>query len=189
MATTINEVVTGALAGLQSDGVAEQFVSLTEQLRKLRTANQAAADSTKENTRAVERSTSVQSSGSTDSTVGRVVQDVFGSVLGLSPLITGLVRLFGGGGGASAPPPLVRFSLPAAVNASAGVSERAPGVVGVDYSQGGMPRVETAVAPQITVQVQAMDSRSFLDHSNDIALAVRQAMLESSVLNDVIREA
>ena len=42
---------------------------------------------------------------------------------------------------------------------------------------------------QITVQVQAMDSQSFLDHSNDIALAVRQAMLESSVLNDVIREA
>jgi hypothetical protein len=42
---------------------------------------------------------------------------------------------------------------------------------------------------QITVQVQAMDSQSFLDHSNDIALAVRQAMLETSVLNDVIREA
>jgi hypothetical protein len=34
-----------------------------------------------------------------------------------------------------------------------------------------------------------MDSRSFFDHSNDIALAVRQAMLESSVLNDVVREA
>ena len=33
---------------------------------------------------------------------------------------------------------------------------------------------------QITVQVQAMDSQSFLDHSNDIALAVRQAMLEST---------
>jgi hypothetical protein len=45
-----------------------------------------------------------------------------------------------------------------------------------------------ASATQITVQVQAMDSQSFLDHSNDIALAVRQAMLQSSVLNDVIRE-
>ena len=41
---------------------------------------------------------------------------------------------------------------------------------------------------QITVQVQAMDSQSFLDHSDDIAQAVRQAMLQSSVLNDVIRE-
>jgi hypothetical protein len=38
------------------------------------------------------------------------------------------------------------------------------------------------------VQVQAMDSQSFLDHSDDIAQAVRQAMLQSSVLNDVIRE-
>jgi hypothetical protein len=34
-----------------------------------------------------------------------------------------------------------------------------------------------------------MDSRSFLDHSNEIALAVRHAMLESDVLNDVVREA
>jgi hypothetical protein len=40
---------------------------------------------------------------------------------------------------------------------------------------------------QITVQVQAMDSQSFLDHSDDIAAAVRQAMLTSTTLNDVIR--
>jgi hypothetical protein len=59
----------------------------------------------------------------------------------------------------------------------------------VDSAQGGSPRAMTsAPAAQITVQVQAMDSRSFLDHSQDIALAVRQAMLETTVLNDVIRE-
>jgi hypothetical protein len=34
-----------------------------------------------------------------------------------------------------------------------------------------------------------MDSRSFMDHSDEIAMAVRQAMLESGVLNDVVREA
>ena len=45
-----------------------------------------------------------------------------------------------------------------------------------------------APSTQITVQVQALDSQSFLDHSHDIAQAVRQAMLETSVLNDVIRE-
>ena len=39
---------------------------------------------------------------------------------------------------------------------------------------------------QITVQVQAMDSQSFLDHSDDIAQAVRQAMLNMSSLNDVV---
>ena len=57
---------------------------------------------------------------------------------------------------------------------------------------GGLPRPQPAASAstptQITVQVQAMDSQSFLDHSNDIAQAVRQAMLESTTLNDVIRE-
>ena len=43
-------------------------------------------------------------------------------------------------------------------------------------------------APQITVQVQAMDSRSFLDHSHDIAQAVREAMLNMHALNDVIND-
>ena len=39
---------------------------------------------------------------------------------------------------------------------------------------------------QITVQVQAMDSQSFLDHSDDIAQAVRQAMLNMNSINDVV---
>lgn len=38
----------------------------------------------------------------------------------------------------------------------------------------------------ILVQVQAMDSQSFMDHSNDIAQAVRQAMLNLHSVNDVI---
>ena len=184
---TIHEVITGALGS--SGGVREQFASLTEQLRLLQGANLATAESTKENTTAVDRNTSTKAGESAAATIGRTLQGTFGLGLGLSPLISGLVRLFGGGGGSSAPPPLVKFELPAAVNASAGVSERAPGeVLAVDYGQGHQPRAVTS-GPQITVQVQAMDSRSFMDHSNDIALAVRQAMLESAVLNDVIREA
>ena len=31
-----------------------------------------------------------------------------------------------------------------------------------------------------------MDSQSFLDHSNEIAMAVKQAILNSNSLNDVI---
>jgi hypothetical protein len=38
----------------------------------------------------------------------------------------------------------------------------------------------------ILVQVQAMDSQSFMDRSHDIAQAVRQAMLNMNSLNDVI---
>ena len=62
---------------------------------------------------------------------------------------------------------------------------------GVNYAGWGQPRADANGAggtTQITVQVQAWDSQSFLYHSNDIALAVRLAMLQSTVLNDVIRE-
>ncbi len=45
-----------------------------------------------------------------------------------------------------------------------------------------------APPPQITVNVQAMDARSFLDRSNDIALAVRDAMLNMNAINDVVNE-
>jgi hypothetical protein len=43
-------------------------------------------------------------------------------------------------------------------------------------------------APQITVNVQAMDARSFLDRSGDIAAAVREAMLNLNSINDVVNE-
>ena len=51
-------------------------------------------------------------------------------------------------------------------------------------------RLQTAGrgAAQITIQVQAMDSRSFLDHRDEIAQAVREAMLNSHSLNDVVSE-
>jgi len=58
----------------------------------------------------------------------------------------------------------------------------------VDYGQGGAPRVVQNAAPQVTIQVSAMDSRSFLDHSDEIARAVREAILHSSPLNDAIAE-
>ena len=58
----------------------------------------------------------------------------------------------------------------------------------VDYGQGGTPRAVQNAAPQVTIQVSAMDSRSFLDHSDEIARAVREAILHSSPLNDAIAE-
>ena len=62
------------------------------------------------------------------------------------------------------------------------------------YGQG-IPPSDTAAsvaaagaAPQITVNVQAMDARSFLDRSGDIAAAVRDAMLNMNSINDVVNE-
>jgi hypothetical protein len=56
------------------------------------------------------------------------------------------------------------------------------------------PFSSTTAAPtsgaggQIVVNVQAMDSRSFIDHSQEIAQAVREAMLNMHALNDVVSE-
>ena len=83
------------------------------------------------------------------------------------------------------------------------------GVTEASYDQFGVPRISGATidsgrsgtsnsgtsgastntsAPQINVSVQAMDARSFMDHSNEIAQAVRQAMLNLSSLNDVVND-
>lgn len=43
-------------------------------------------------------------------------------------------------------------------------------------------------ATQVTVNIQAMDSRSFLDRSQDIAQAVREAMLNMHSINDVVND-
>ncbi|PYT18483.1 MAG: hypothetical protein DMG59_04230 [Acidobacteria bacterium] len=173
------------MAAWLGGGPADPLAQLTNELHELLLINQTQAHSTQGNERA-----KTPSSGSVFGTIGKAVEGIFGSGLGLSPLLTGLMALFGGGD-ESEPPALVRFALPPAVSVNAGVSGGAPGIAfPVDYGQGSQVRPVAGGAPaQITVQVQAMDSRSFLDHSNEIAMAVRQAMLESSVLNDVIREA
>jgi len=51
-----------------------------------------------------------------------------------------------------------------------------------------LPATTPYFAAPITVQVQAMDSRSFLDHSDDIARAVREAILSAHALGDVVNE-
>jgi len=192
---TISQVLaqaTAPLGGASASGLVTQMERLTGQLQQLQSVNQAALESTRSNTQAVQGSTATASSTSGRSAGGTILS-ALGTGLGLSPLLSGVLRLFGGsGGGTSEPSPLVKFELPSARNVNAGISETVPGAAfAVDYAQGALPRAvtNTVAAPQITVQVQAMDSRSFLDHSNDIAMAVRQAMLESSVLNDVVREA
>lgn len=185
----VSRVLESALAGIGGD-VGPQLERLTGQLTLLQTVNQAALESVRGNTEAVREFVEVNQRDSPDGrSVGGTILSVLGAGLGLSPLISGVLRLFGGGGGSTEPPPLVRFALPAARQVSGGISEGVPQAFGVDYGQGQMPRAVASAVPQVTVQVNAMDSRSFLDHSNEIALAVRQAMLESSVLSDVVREA
>jgi hypothetical protein len=175
-----------------SSGLNDQLTSITQQLQQLQTINQTQIETMEENTLAVSQNSTTKggSAGSTASSVGSTIGSVLGFGLGLSPLISGLVSLFGGGGGSTQALPLVPYVAPPSVNATAGISSSQAGAFGVDSADGGLPRPQPSASSsstQITVQVQALDSQSFLDHSDDIAQAVRQAMLESTTLNDVIR--
>jgi hypothetical protein len=171
-----------------SAGMTEQLTALATQITSLTSIQQSQICALENNTQAVTQNTSKASGGSS---VGSTVESVASSFLGgglssLSPLIGGLLSLFSGGGQTlAAPSP---FMLPAPVQSEAGVTASAPGQVApVSYSDSGQPRAQSAGAPaQITIQVNAMDSQSFLDHSDEIANAVKQAILNSSSLNDVI---
>jgi hypothetical protein len=139
------------------------------------------------------QTTTATTSSDSGSTLGSVAKTVIESGFGLAPLISGLVSLFSGGSPA-APAPLVKYALPAAVDFQAAESQGQ--VTGLDYSQTGTPRSYapagasggSSAAPAITVNVQAMDARSFMDRSNDIALAVRDAMLNLNAINDVVND-
>ena len=135
--------------------------------------------------------------------IASIAATVLKSGLGMMPLVNGILHLFGGGD-TPAPPPLVKYALPPTLDILAGA---APGGLDqADTDQFGLPRVygsdlaapqlasaspaasSVAAAPQINVNVQAMDARSFLDRSTDIAAAVREAILHMSSINDVISE-
>lgn len=114
-----------------------------------------------------------------------------GLLASLNPIVAGLAKLFGGGNSTAETTVLTRHERPDSLRINVGISDSSRWAVqGTDYSSSGLPRAITpaAAAPQVVVQVQAMDSRSFLDRRDDIAAAVRQALLESHSLNDVMSE-
>ena len=180
MAKNPSTEVSALLGG--SNGVTDQLSTIASQLEQLQAINQTQI--------AGATTTSNTSSKSSGGSIGSTLLDVLGLGSGMGPLISGLVDLFGGGS-SSSPPALTPYIQPLPINLQAGFSgSSAGGASGVDYGEGGQGRQTSGASAQlqITVQVQAMDSQSFLDRSNDIAAAVRKAMLETSTLNDVIRE-
>jgi hypothetical protein len=199
---------TGA-AGGQSTSSSSTDQGLTDALTQATQVIDAQTEATSANTDAlgVETQTKSSSSGSSvASDAMTTASSVLGGGLSLLPLVSIFTSLFGGG--QSQPAPLVPYSMPPALNLQATTNDQ-----DVTYGENGLPKTagqtaanqqsinqpaanqQTAAQPatsaasstqQITVQVQAMDSQSFLDHSDDIAQAVRQAMLNMSSLNDVV---
>jgi hypothetical protein len=181
--------LSGILQGSTKD-VTEQLSALTSQITTLSSTQQTHIGVTQDNTQAITQNTSAKSSGSSvGSTVGNLASSLLGGVLRLSPLFIGLMSLFGGSGSQSAISP-VPFRLPAPVQADAGLTAGSQGTaLPVSYGAGGQPRPHvSSPAQQINIQVSAMDSKSFLDHSDEIASAVKQALLSYNSLSEVISD-
>jgi hypothetical protein len=183
--------------------IASSLSDTVKQLGELQGSSQAQAASGSSST-----STASTTSGG-GSTAESIATTVLESGLGMVPLIVGLLGLFGGAG-TPAPPTLEKYAMPDRLYFEG--ADTGSDISDADYDQMGMPRVPSAApdgtsaqtsgmaapgssgnsttsgaaAPQITVNVQAMDSQSFLDHSNEIAQAVRAAMLNSNSINDVV---
>jgi hypothetical protein len=186
---SVGSIVSSAVSAGGSD-VTEQLTSLTTQIGSLSSIQQSQISALQDNTQAVAQNTTSKagSSSSIGSTIEGAASSFLGGGLSLSPLIGGLLSLFGGGGQTTAAP--TPFLLPSPVQSQAGLTTSAPGQVApVSYGEAGQPRAQSSNAsPQVTIQVNAMDSQSCVDHSDQIAMAVKQAILNSSSLNDVISD-
>lgn len=168
-----------------ADGAAQ----LSTQIEQLKTTTQTQSDAVTQNTQAVLQNTiakAVAGSGSTVGSIGNIFSKVLGGGLGLSPLLSGLARLFGGGR-AEAAAVLTPYAKPPSIHFDGSITRNGAGEARA-FAQATGSGGAGAGGRQITIQVQAMDSRSFMDHSEEIARAVRAAMLNSHSLNDVVND-
>ena len=198
------------LAGVAGN-LSEQASSLGEKLSELARVSQSQARTLEDNTAALGQNTLSRVGEAVKSAVSSI-----GGFSALSmgpallPLITGIAKLFGGSKAETASSPVAAYEWPAPLRVEAGIGPSGrPGGAGgagggVNYDANGVPRFDTRRvsetvpptrwapatrwAPEINIQVQAIDSRSFMDHSEEIARAVREAMLESHMLSDVVSE-
>lgn len=114
-----------------------------------------------------------------------------GGIGGVGSLISGFLNLFGGGGGQKTLPPLVEFQLPSAQEQTLYVSSKGSSVYQGNVMQ---PNVSSDVRStysntgQIQTSGSSPNSEWIQQQSGQIAQAVKNALLNSSSLNDVIAE-
>jgi hypothetical protein len=192
----ISGIVQNLAAQQSQDNLSSALTEAARQVAGLVSTNQTLVDTLQNNTAAVQQSAGQGSGGSAASTAGSVAAAVFGSGLGLIPLISSIADLFGGG--SSTPAPLTKYAAPAALNVALadtpGANNGISSFPGVVYGQSGLPQAAPPSSaapssnPQISIQVNALDSQSFMDHSYEIAQAVRSAMLNMNSINDVVSD-
>jgi len=166
------------------------MAQLAQRLAELAAVSRLQADTVEANTRAVIENSLAkagESKGSAAGGIARAVLGFLGSGLGMVRL---LGKLFGTEERPKETAP-VRYLAPAPIEWTAALSGGR--LQPLDYGQGLLPRRPTGTAPAapmppVTIQVQAIDTRSFLDHSAEIARAVKEALLRTHTLGDVVAD-
>jgi hypothetical protein len=168
----------------QNGDLANSLSQAGQQIAQLQAAYSQQANLIAENTQALQSNTSAQSGHSAGSVLSQATSGLFGGALSfLSPIVSGIASLFGGGSQTPAALPIYTPPPPVSINAVVqSPTLAAPSAA----TQPASAPTQSNSATHVTVNINAMDSQSFLDRSNDIANAVRSAMLNMHPINDVV---
>lgn len=179
--------LTGNASAVSSNASRELENALTSTVGELRTVGSGISDSAKaiqDGFATLGRSLPGFSNGALGQlNGGGGMGSLLKSGLGLAPLALSIAKLFGDGNDTALT--FEKYDLPTSQGVSA---------ANVDGPLQGLSQAvrgagsEVRSVPQVVVNVSAMDSQSFMDRSDDIARAVRSAMLHMHPLNDVIDE-
>lgn len=141
--------------------------------------------------------TSVQASGNTWSKfltqtasggLGSALGNGFGSIGGLGSLVSSVLNLFGGGSKA-APPPLVRFRLPDSQSQTVYLGPQTTSVLQGIASEQSIKSDSQPIYTSTGAQASgSFASTAKISDASVIVQVVKQALLNSSSLNDVISE-
>jgi hypothetical protein len=179
--------------GVTGSGGADSTASMSQasqEIARLEAQFRQQANLIQSNTQAVQSNTTAHTGTSVGSAIGHAAGGIGSSLSFLSPIVTGLLGLFGVGSSNSTSAPLPFYTPPPSVQVSDTLRSATPNVTGGgDVAANRNAAGSTNAAPastQVTVNVSAMDSQSFMDRSSDIASAVREAMLNLHPINDVV---
>lgn len=109
-----------------------------------------------------------------------------GGILQSMPIAGGLLRELLGSEGVEPSVVGSRFEMPDAIRLNSSLVT-VPGESGAFRRATGVDQGGSAQSPTVVININAMDSMSILDRSDDIASAVRQAMLTYQPFDDIWR--
>jgi hypothetical protein len=170
-----------------------EFGRFAGQLSELARTTAEQGDALSANTNALFQNTAAQSQGGAAGAVATVARGFGSRLLSGNPLLGGIAGIFGGRTSDTPVESFARYLRPERRDLEIGISPSTEAyyvasrshtvAAGQAHENSGSRPV-----PQVVVQVNALDTRSFLDHSADIAKALREAVLNSTTVSDVLNE-